>query len=131
MSLEIVHAFLLTVGTLSIGFLLMKNIGEQLISLTSSMQSPRRRPQMSLEIGQGDDSDLQKLINSAYDQNGTIAKLVSKTSDIASDVANSVSSLAKSASGILQTVKNYTGKDFTRSSVYGKIADGETVILRR
>lgn len=100
--------------------------------MTEKMQSPRRQPQTTLEIGQGDDSDLQKLINSAYEKNGTIALLVSKMSDVASEIANSVSSLAKSATGILQTVKNYTSsKDFTRSSIYDKVTEGETVVLRR
>lgn len=99
--------------------------------MTESMHSRNRQPQLTMEIGQGDDSDLQKLINSAYDQNGTIARLVSKMSDVASQVANSVSSLAKSATGILQTVKNYTSKDFMKSSIYDKVTEGETVVLSR
>lgn len=131
MGIETVHIVLLCIGTLCIGFLLMKNLGEELTSMTESMHSRRRQPQMTMEIGQGDDSDLQKLINSAYDQNGTIARLVSKMSDVASQVADSVSSLAKSATGVLQTVKNYTSKDFTKSSIYDKVTEGETVVLSR
>lgn len=129
MGLEVVHLFLLTVGTLSIGFLVFKSVGENVTSLISSMQA-RRQPQTALQIGQGDDSDLEKLVNSAYDKNGTIAKLISSTSLVASDVANAVSKLARSASGILQTVRNYTNsKDFMRSAVYDRLSEGDTVVL--
>lgn len=107
----------------------MKSVGEQLTSLTK--RTGVRQPQTSVQIGQGDDSDIEKLSDSAYDKNGTIARLIGATSSIASDVATAVSTLAKAASGILQTVKNFTqSKELDRKTAYDKIADGgDTVVL--